>query len=90
MNPKIYVDENDNGVAAVPLTGYLNAFTYVDPEAAAQIDQAGSQTMLVTFGAMFLNLAISLIFGGSISAMWTMINTIQLVSLLPLMAVQYP
>ena len=46
--------------------------------------------MLATFGGVALNLAISLIFGGSISAMWTMVNTIQLVSLLPLTAVNYP
>jgi hypothetical protein len=46
--------------------------------------------MLTTFGAMAINLGISTIFGGSISAMWTMVNTIQLVSLLPLTAVNYP
>jgi len=40
--------------------------------------------MLATFGAVAVNLAISLVFGGSISAMWTMVNTIQLISLLPL------
>ena len=32
--------------------------------------------MLATLGGMAINLGISLIFGGSISAMWTMINTI--------------
>jgi len=37
-----------------------------------------------------INLAISLVFGGSISAMWTMVNTIQMISLLPLCAVKYP
>lgn len=46
--------------------------------------------MLATLGAVGINLAVSLIFGGSISAMWTMVNTIQLVSLLPLMDVDWP
>ena len=46
--------------------------------------------MLATFGALAINLAISLIFGGQISAMWTMINTIQMVSLLPLCNINFP
>ena len=46
--------------------------------------------MLATFGAVAINLVISQLFGGSIAAMWTMVNTIQLISLLPLCNVNFP
>lgn len=89
-NSMVYTDTSGNGVSGAPMAGYLNAYTYVDPQQAASINAASENTMMITFGAMALNLAISLIFGGSISAMWTMVNTIQLISLLPLMNVNFP
>ena len=74
----------------VPMYSYLNKYDYIDPETKAKLDSAGDTSMLATFGAVAINLAISLVFGGSISAMWTMVNTIQLISLFPLCNIKYP
>ena len=90
LNGKIYLDNAGNGIITTPLSGQLQAYLYIDPATKAKLDAAGDTSMLATLGGMALNLAISLIFGGSISAMWTMVNTIQLVSLLPLMSVNWP
>jgi hypothetical protein len=76
INSEVYVDNSGNGVSGAPMNGYLSAYTYIDPVSEASMNAAGSNTMLVTIGAMALNLGISLIFGGSISAMWTMVNTV--------------
>lgn len=75
-NSKIFVDDAGNGLAQAPLQSNLSPFTYVDPSTKASLDAAGDSTMLTTFAAMGINLGISTIFGGSISAMWTMVNTI--------------
>ena len=90
LNSKIYVDNAGNGIITLPISGSLVAYTYIDPATKAKLDAAGDTSMLATLGGMAINLAISLIFGGSISAMWTMVNTIQLISLLPLMDVNWP
>ena len=90
INPKVYVNNVGNGVVTIPISEYLSAYQYIDPVTAAKLDSAGKNSMLATLGAVGLNLAVSLIFGGSISAMWTMVNTIQLISLLPLMDIDYP
>jgi hypothetical protein len=58
------------------MTSSLGAFTYINPATAASLNAAGTSGMLATLGGVGLNLGISLIFGGSISAMWSMINTI--------------
>jgi len=54
----------------------LNSYEYIDPETKAKLNAAGDSSMAATFAAMAINLGISLVFGGSISAMWTMVNTI--------------
>jgi hypothetical protein len=60
----------------IPISGYLSPYSYIDPATAAALNSAGTTSMLATLGAVGINLAVSLIFGGSISAMWTMVNTI--------------
>ncbi|CDW89713.1 fu domain containing protein [Stylonychia lemnae] len=90
QNSTIYADATGNGMITLPLYAYLNKYDYIDPETKAKLDSAGDTSMLATFGAVAVNLAISLVFGGSISAMWTMVNTIQLISLLPLCGINYP
>jgi hypothetical protein len=90
LTSKIYVDNTGNGIITLPLTGSLPVYEYIDPATKAKLDAAGDTSMLATFGGMAINLGISLVFGGSISAMWTMVNTIQLISLLPLMDVNWP
>ena len=72
------------------MVGYLSPYKYIDPVAAAKLNAAGDTSMLATFAGVAINLGISIVFGGSISAMWTMVNTIQLVSLLPLCDVDWP
>ena len=76
MDSDIYKDQTGNGMILFPLYAYLNKYEYIDPETKAKLDSAGDSSMLATFGAVAVNLAISLVFGGSISAMWTMVNTI--------------
>lgn len=76
LNSNIYKDNTGNGINLTPLYGYLSAFDYIDPETKAKLDSAGDSSMVATFAAMGINLGISLVFGGSISAMWTMVNTI--------------
>ncbi|CDW89486.1 UNKNOWN [Stylonychia lemnae] len=90
LSSDIYKDQTGNGMVTNPMYGYLNAYSYIDPETKAKLDAAGDSSMVATFAAMGINLGISLVFGGSISAMWTMVNTIQLVSLLPLCNINYP
>lgn len=46
--------------------------------------------MWITLLTLLLNMAISFVFGGSMSAMWTLLNTLQIVSFLPLLAVDIP
>jgi hypothetical protein len=58
------------------MSGTLNAYDYLDPNLAANLDAAGDSSVVATFLGAAINLGISLIFGGSISAMWTMVNTI--------------
>jgi len=41
-----------------------------------RIEAAGKASMMASFGAMALNMGVSLLFGGSISSMWVMLNTI--------------
>ncbi|CDW72739.1 UNKNOWN [Stylonychia lemnae] len=89
-DPNIYKDATGNGIMNKPLYAFLNKYEYIDPETKAKLESAGSTSMLATLGAVLINLAISLIFGGSIAAMWTMVNTIQLISLFPLCNVQFP
>ncbi|CDW87691.1 fu domain containing protein [Stylonychia lemnae] len=89
-DPNVYKDATGNGMIVLPMYSFLNKFDYIDPETKAKLDSAGDTSMLATFGAVAINLAISLVFGGSISAMWTMVNTIQLISLLPLCNIKYP
>ena len=76
LNPDVYRDQTGNGMIVLPMYSYLNKYDYIDPETKAKLDSAGDTSMLATFGAVAINLAISLVFGGSISAMWTMVNTI--------------
>lgn len=90
LNSKIYVDNFGNGIDTVPITYPMRAYEYIDPSTKAKLDAAGDSSMLATLGGMAINLAISLIFGGSIAEMWVMVNTIQLISLLPLMSVNWP
>eukprot|EP00347_Sterkiella_histriomuscorum_P010294 403376857 len=90
MSSDIYKDGTGNGIVRAPLKGFLSKYEYIDPETKAKLDAAGDTSMLATFGAVAINLVISQLFGGSIAAMWTMVNTIQLISLLPLSAVKYP
>ncbi|CDW91263.1 fu domain containing protein [Stylonychia lemnae] len=90
QSSSIYKDPTGNGMNVKPMYAYLNKYDYIDPETKAKLNAAGDTSMLATFGAVAINLAISLVFGGSISAMWTMVNTIQLISLLPLCNVNYP
>lgn len=58
------------------MSGYLSKYEYIDPATKARLDAAGDSSMAATFAAVGINLGISLVFGGSISAMWTMVNTI--------------
>eukprot|EP00347_Sterkiella_histriomuscorum_P005534 403356244 len=90
LTDQIYKDPTGNGIITVPLYSYLNKYEYIDPETKAKLDAAGDTSMLATFGAVAINLVISQLFGGSIAAMWTMVNTIQLISLLPLCNVNFP
>jgi len=89
-DPSTFLDQAGNGIVNKPLYTFLNKYEYIDPETKAKLDSAGNTSMIATLGAVLINLAISLVFGGSISAMWTMVNTIQLISLLPLCNVNYP
>jgi len=90
LNSSIFIDASGNGILTNPLSSSLSAFTYINPATAAALNSAGSSSMTATIVAIVINLGISLVFGGSISAMWTMVNTIQLVSLLPLCDVNWP
>ena len=90
LTDSVYRDATGNGILTVPLYTYLNKYDYIDPETKAKLDAAGDTSMLATFGAVAINLVISQLFGGSIAAMWTMVNTIQLISLLPLCNINYP
>ena len=72
----VYIDNNGNGLASGRLQGDLSEQEYIDPLTAAKLAEASKLGLIASAGAMALNLGISLIFGGSISAMWTMINTI--------------
>jgi hypothetical protein len=63
---------------------------YIDPVLAAQLEAAGKNSLIAGVGTVAVNLLISLVFGGPISAMWVMVNALQLISLLPLMGVPYP
>ena len=77
MNPTLYIDGNGNELGGFgPHSDYLNEYEYIDEATKARLDSAGNTSMLATVGTMVVNLAISLIFGGSIQAMWVMVNTI--------------
>ncbi|CDW80137.1 UNKNOWN [Stylonychia lemnae] len=90
LSPNTYKDPTGNGMALKPLYTYLNKYDYINPETKAKLEAAGDSSMMATLVAVLINLGISLVFGGSVSAMWTMVNTIQLISLLPLCDVNYP
>ena len=70
------MDDTGNGIVTIPISGYLNPYSYIDPATAANLNAAGTSSMLATLGVVALNLVVSIVFGGSISAMWTMVNTI--------------
>lgn len=55
---------------------YLNKYDYIDPETKASLDAAGDTSIYTTLGVVAINIVISQLFGGSIEAMWTMVNTI--------------
>ncbi len=76
MNSDVYTDATGNGLVTIPMSASLSAFEYIDPATKARLEAAGDSSMVATFAAMGINLGISLVFGGSISAMWTMVNTI--------------
>lgn len=76
LSNNLYIDATGNGMIKTPLSGLLSKYDFIDAATKAKLDAAGDSSMMATFGAMALNLGISLIFGGSISAMWTMVNTI--------------
>jgi len=74
--PKVYTDNAGNGLGTSQIKGDLSGFEYVDPLEAAKLEKAGQLSLMASLGVMALNLGISIIFGGSISAMWVMVNTI--------------
>lgn len=76
LKPTVYLDQTGNGMIVTPMTGSLSKYDFIDSATKAKLDAAGENSMVATLSAMALNLGISLIFGGSISAMWTMVNTI--------------
>lgn len=90
LSSGVYADATGNGLVTIPMSASLSEFEYIDPITKANLEAAGDSSMVATFAAMGINLGISLVFSGSISAMWTMVNTIQLVSLLPLCNVNWP
>jgi hypothetical protein len=72
------------------MSATLNEYSYIDPLLAAQLNDSAGSTMYASILIMCLNLGLSLVFGGSLDAMWTMVNTVQMISLLPLKSIPYP
>ena len=71
----IILDQSENHVYQSLLKADLNQFDYIDPIVKEKIDKATSSSGILIALAIALCLLISIIFGGSISAMWIMINT---------------
>ena len=69
-------DSSGNGITTAPLEAELSGIDYIDPVLMENLDSAAAASMIATLIAMSINLGISLIFGGSISAMWVMVNAI--------------
>jgi hypothetical protein len=90
LDANVYQDDAGNGLYTSPMSAELNPYSYIDPLLAAQLNDSADSTMYASILIMVLNLGLSLVFGGSLDAMWTMVNTVQMVSLLPLKSVPYP
>ena len=74
----------------VPLRDTLNPYEYVDPLLAARLSSSAGSAFYTSMAIMAINLSLSIVFGGSLDAMWTMVNLVQLISLLPLQSIPYP
>lgn len=71
-----YIDSMGNGLNTAPLEGGLQLYEYIDPMTRIQLEAGASSGFWASMLAMGLNFGFSIVFGGSLAAMWTMVNTI--------------
>ena len=83
-------DEAGNALSSLSAEVQLEPFIYETVLEKQASEQTGQSLGGLTFGTFVLNLVISHILDGSIEAMWNLLNLLQLVTLIPLMAVRFP
>jgi len=90
LDGNLFKDTAGNSMMTVPLRDTLNPYEYVDPLLAARLSSSAGSAFYTSMAIMAINLSLSIVFGGSLDAMWTMVNLVQLISLLPLQSIPYP
>ena len=84
LDGNLFKDAAGNPMMTMPLRDTLNPYEYIDPLLAARLNSSAGSAFYTSMAIMAINLSLSIVFGGSLDAMWTMVNLVQLISLLPL------
>jgi hypothetical protein len=90
LNSHTFEDNAKNGIIMVPLTGFLSAFEYIDPYWSIQLDGIADYLIVVLGFLIGGNVVASTYFGASTTPLWTTVAYIQMITMVPLLAVNWP
>jgi hypothetical protein len=90
LNAHTFEDNNNNGIVQVPLTGFLSAFEFHDPFWSNFLDGIADYILVALGGIGVVNIIVSSYYGVSTTSLWTLFCYLQMITMVPLMDVNWP
>jgi hypothetical protein len=90
LNGHTFQDSSGNGIVQVPLTGFLSAFEFRDPFWSIFLDGIADYIIISAIALAFINIVLAQYYSVSTTSLWTTIFYIQMITLVPLMNVNWP